>query len=521
MLHLLKFTLLKTLNSYTMNKYLLVCLICCSSFLANAQTIKKAPTKKTNTNAVVKKPLATSVDKTGRHINITLTPFKNCWIYLGSYYGTGRTITDSAYLDGNSKGVFKGNTKLTGGIYFVVSPQYTIQFELLMDAEQHFSIVADSAKKEQFQIIGSADNDLFKEYSKVTSVKGKHLYDLNNQLATAKTREDSLQIRDEIIKGNKELQAYREDIVAKNPNSLLSMLFTVMKRPEFPPIPMVNGKPDSLYPYRYVKDHYWDDVNFFDDRLLRTPFFEPKMDDYFKYQVSPEADSIIQEVKYMLLSARSGKEIFPYLLTKFTNKYVNPEYMGQDKVFLYLFNDFYSKGDTVFLNAASRKMIFDRAYSLMANQIGEPAPVLNLTDTLGKVQPMYNINAAFTLVAFWDPHCGHCKEQIPRIDSMYKSKWKALGLKVYSVYVYDDNVPDWKKFINEKELFDWTHVYQTKAARDLEIKNNQAGFRQLYDARVTPTIYLLDDKKRIIAKQLSLEQFDDVISAKLKNKNNK
>jgi hypothetical protein len=58
--------------------------------------------------------LATSVDKTGRHINITLTPFKNCWIYLGSYYGTGRTITDSAYLDGNSKGVFKGNTKLTG-----------------------------------------------------------------------------------------------------------------------------------------------------------------------------------------------------------------------------------------------------------------------------------------------------------------------------------------------------------------------------------------------------------------------
>jgi hypothetical protein len=29
---------------------------------------------------------------------------------------------------------------------------------------------------------------------------------------------------------------------------------------------------------------------------------------------------------------------------------------------------------------------------------------------------------------------------------------------------------------------------------------------------------LLDDKKRIIAKQLSLEQFDDVIAAKLKNK---
>jgi len=31
-------------------------------------------------------------------------------------------------------------------------------------------------------------------------------------------------------------------------------------------------------------------------------------------------------------------------------------------------------------------------------------------------------------------------------------------------------------------------------------------------------MYLLDDAKRIIAKQLSLEQFNDIISAKLKGK---
>lgn len=197
-------------------------------------------------------------------------------MYLGSYYGTGKTLADSAYLDANSKGAFKGNTKLTGGIYFVVSPQYTIQFELLMDDVQQFSIVADSAKKEEFQIIGSSENDLFKAYSKVSATKGKYLYDLNNQLASAKTKEDTANLRKEIIKGNKELQNYREEIIAKYPTSLLSMLFSVMKRPEFPPIPTVNGKPDSLYPYRFVKEHYWDDVNFYDDRLLRTPFLSLK-----------------------------------------------------------------------------------------------------------------------------------------------------------------------------------------------------------------------------------------------------
>ena len=475
-----------------------------------------AATAQKNTGSSKPNAAKEAVNK-GYNIPITLTPYKNCYIYLGSYYGKGKTLSDSAWLNDKSEGIFKGNEKLTGGIYFIVSPSKTlIEFELLMDDKQHFSIVADTSKRDNPQIKGSADNDLFMTYSKVSLEKGQKIQHLKASLATAKSTKDSTTIREEAIKTEKELQAYREKIIKDNPNSLLTTLFHVMKRPEAPEIPIVDGKPDSLYPYRYMKEHYWDGVDFFDDRILRTPFFDPKLEDYFKYYISPEADSIIPEIKIMLLSARTGKEMFPYLLIKFTNKYVKPEYMGQDKVFLYLFNDFYSKGDTTYLDAASRKMIFERAYSLMANQLGEPAPPLVLTDTLGKSKSLYDVNSNYTLVIFWDPHCGHCKEQIPRIDSMYEAKWKALGMKVFSVYIYNDNIPDWKKFINEKKLFDWIHVYQTEEVKEYEAKNNIAGFRQLYDARVTPTIYLLDDKKRIIAKQLAMEQFDEIITAKTK-----
>lgn len=456
----------------------------------------------------------------GHNIPITLTPYKNCWIYLGSYYGKSKVLTDSAWLNDKSQGFFKGNEKLTGGIYFVVSPsKKLIEFELLMDEQQHFSITADTTNRDKAIIKGSFDNDLFTAYSKVSAEKGSQLQQIKTRLSTATTKEDSTSLKNEYIKIEKELQDYRDNIKKKYPNSLLTLLFNVMNRPEAPAIPIINGKADSSYPYRYIKYHYWDGVDFFDNRILRTPFFDTKLDDYYKYYVSPEADSIIAEVKYMLLSARTGKEIFPYLLIKFTNKYVNPEYMGQDKVFLYLFNEYYSKGDTIYLDAASRKMIFERAYSLMANQIGEPAPPLNLTDTLGVTKSLYDINANYTLVVFWDPHCGHCKHELPRIDSMYQAKWKGLGMKIYAVYVYNDNVPDWKSFITEKGLFEWTHVYQTKEAKDYEIKNHIAGYKQLYDAKVTPTLYLLDDKKRIIAKQLTIEQFDNIISEKNKKTN--
>jgi len=199
---------------------------------------------------------------------------------------------------------------------------------------------------------------------------------------------------------------------------------------------------------------------------------------------------------------------------------MNPEYMGQDKVFLYLFDNFYSKGDTTFLNAASRKTIFERAYSMMANQLGNPAPLLNLRDTTEKIISLYGIQSPLTLVVFWDPTCSHCKEEIPRIDSIYRAKWKSLGLSIYAVNTAEKTMDELKKFVSEKHLnADWIHVYQPKAERDAEQAAGQPNFRQLYDVFKTPTLYLLDEKKNIIAKQLSIEQFDDLIIAKLKKQN--
>ena len=86
------------------------------------------------------KPAIAAAPNKGRNISITLTPLKNCKVYLGSFFGKGRALVDSTFLDDKSHGVFKGPTKLTGGIYFVVTPQLTIQFDLLMDAQQQFCI---------------------------------------------------------------------------------------------------------------------------------------------------------------------------------------------------------------------------------------------------------------------------------------------------------------------------------------------------------------------------------------------
>jgi thiol-disulfide isomerase/thioredoxin len=454
----------------------------------------------------------------GYNIPVTLTPLKNTWIYLGCYFSKYKNLADSAWLNEKSQGVFKGKQKLPQGIYFVVSPNKVLLFEFLMDKQQNFSIKADTANLNMVTITGSADNLLFQNYTRFLAQKAPQLNKLQQQLAEAKNAKDSAALKSVLAKGNKELNDYRQNIMKNNPNSMLGKFFFTMKRPEIPAMPVLpNGKADSSYPYRYVKEHWWDGVSFDDESLVRTPFFEPKLDEYFKYYVVPDADSVINEVNYMLLVSRETPEMFKYLLGKFTDKYINPEYMGQEKVFLFLFDKYYSKGDTAWLSEKQRKFIFDRAYSLMANQLGEAAADLKVVDTSGKEVSLYGIKAPFIFVAFWDPNCGHCKETVPQIDSIYKAKWKALGVKVVGVNVDEGANESWKKFIREHNLADWINIYQPKTAKEDEAKRGVANYRQLYDVYKTPTLYLLDSQKRIIGKMLSIQQFDDVIQAKIKN----
>ena len=132
-----------------------------------------------------------------------------------------------------------------------------------------------------------------------------------------------------------------------------------------------------------------------------------------------------------------------------------------------------------------------------------------------KTVSMYNIKAKYIFVAYWDPTCGHCRTELPILDSLYKSKWKNEGVVVYSIVSKEDLLPDLKKFIKEKSLStDWYYVYETKEAKEATEKAGLPNFRQGYDLTKTPIFYLLDADKRIIGKHLTIQQLDDLLTKK-------
>ncbi|MFN8288830.1 MAG: DUF5106 domain-containing protein [Chitinophagaceae bacterium] len=455
----------------------------------------------------------------GYEIKITFKPFRNQYVYLGHYFGKTYPIVDSALLNDKGEAVFKGKSKLNGGIYLVGFPNKTGFFEILVDKNQRFTIKADTAtlaKGVAFE--NSPDNVLFNNYQQTMSAKGTVINKLQQQLKTAANHTDSSAILDALNKADKEVKDYREDLIRKNPGSLLTTLLVAMREPELTgKLKDPKTRQDSLDAYYKYKNHYWDGVNFWDGRLAYTTFFEEKIDKYFNQLVAPHPDSVIREIDYMLGFASASEEMNRFLLVKFVNRYLNQKYMWEDAVFVHLFEKYFASKEYAWLGDKGKKTITDRAYSLMANIMGNPASDVVLPDTSGNISGLYDMKADYSLVVFWDPTCGHCKEVLPRIDSFYTAKWKAAGLRIFAVAKETDGKKaDWFSFIREKKLGDWTHVYYSKTEDKSRIDGGVPGYSQLYDVQTFPTLYLLDKEKRIVAKKLAVDQIDEVLDIKRK-----
>lgn len=456
----------------------------------------------------------------GYQIKVRLTPFTQGFLYLGHHFGSKQYIIDSAAINDKGEVIFSGEKKLMGGVYMVIFPRKNGWFEMLIDKQQHFSVVSDSADiLTKTVFTGSSDNTLFQEYQKVAQEKGKAIQAIQKYLTDHPEAPDAAKKREEMMRLNNETQQYRENFAKQHPHHLLTAIFSMLREPKVPGASHhPGGKYDSAYAYQYYKQHFWEGVSFDDERLARTPVFEPRLKRYFSTVLPQHPDSLSKEAVRIINASESNQEMFKVILSTLTERYINPEYMGQDAVFVNLFEKYYAPGKADYwLNEKYKKAVFDRAYSLMANLIGGKAADMKMVDTLGKPRNLYSVNAPYTVVCFWDPTCGHCQTEVPKVDSLFHAQWKSKGVQVYGVMT-DGGKPAWLKFIRENNIRDWIHVHQLPEVTQADYDAGRAGYKQLFDVYQTPVLYLLDKDKNIIAKKLNPDQMNDILQLKFQGK---
>nr|WP_295871788.1 TlpA family protein disulfide reductase [uncultured Chitinophaga sp.] len=435
----------------------------------------------------------------GYQLSIRLKNYTSGKLFLANYMGRTTYLADSAEVNPAGEVVLKGKTPLYPGIYLIVLPGKQKYVETLIDKQQFFSVTIDTADLVGKTVYkGSPDNELFLAYNRFLFQQESLTRSITDQLKTARTAADSAKVAPLQQELGKKLQEYRHDLVSKHPQAILSAIFRAMKEPEIPQKP--EGE-DSSFAYRYFKGHYWDEVELSTDRLVRTPVLEAKLKKYFSQLVVNMPDSIIADCDALLARTRKSKEAFKYVLWWLTYNYESSPYMGMDAVFVHLVEKYYVPGDAFWLNDEQLNKIINRAYTLAPNLIGQQAAPLELKDTASKPVSLYKTKAKYTVLVFWDPTCGHCKTELPRLDSAFKASWKDKGVAMIGIKT-EGTREEWLSFIRDHHLTGWVHALDA---------DNTTNYRRLYDVYSTPVVYLLDERKKIVAKRLAVEQLNDFL----------
>lgn len=443
-----------------------------------------------------------SVARDGYKITLKVPTIKDSMVYLVHYYGKPLPTIykrDSARLDKKGVALFQStDPDFVGGIYMMLLSDKKTYFEFLLDKGDEFIITADMNNLPHgVTFTGSPENDRFKEYTGFLEGYGARQQNIQKEYKTAKTTEDSLTIRKKSAAMAKELTTFRKEHVKKYPGTLLSSIFSSLEIPQVPDGPhyLADGKTiDSNFAYNYYKAHYWDNFNLQDDRLIHTPVFDSRLDEYMNKLVLPWPDSLIKEANFLLGKARGTKEMFKYTLWWLTRMTESSKVMGVDEVFVYLVENYYMKGDATWLASDELNKYIDRAMKIAPNVIGNLAPQIKLPrfDGEKKEESLLDLKAKYTLLVFYAPTCGHCREEMPRVDSIYRAVLKGKGMKIYAVSTENDPTAA-KDFIKRYKLEDWVTTWDPDHTGD---------WRAKYDVYSTPSLYLLDEKKIIRGKRL-------------------
>jgi thiol-disulfide isomerase/thioredoxin len=437
--------------------------------------------------------------KDGYNIKVKFQDVTDSLVYLCHYFGKNQTVfkDDSMVLNKKGEGLFQSDQKIVGGIYMLLLSDRSAPMEILLRNGDQFSVdVKKSDVYNTAKFSGQSENEAFYEYQRFLVNYGSEYQKIEAKLANCKTKTDSNTIYKQLKVKGKELSDYRAAVIKKNPGGFMAALFNAVDEPEIPEeLPMkADGTRDSSYPRVFYKSHYWDKYNFQDDRLIYSPIYERKLDNYLTRLVIPVPDSVQEESDKLLKKAEGTTETFKYTLWYLTRWTETSKIMGMDQAFVYLVENYYMKGKATWVDSAQLEKYIKRAKDIAPNMIGQPAMDLKMLDTSGTKQiNLSSVQADYTILIFWSPDCGHCKKEIPQFDSLYKVALKKYNVKIYAVDA-DLETDKWKTFIREKNLGEgWIHVHDP---------NRQSNFRAFYDVYSTPTLYLLDDKKVIRGKRI-------------------
>ncbi len=433
-------------------------------------------------------------DPTGHVVRVRITNATDTVFFLNHYSGKDIVNDDTAKRTHDGYLIFSGPDHLEEGLYFISSGQRYRYFDFFVGGNQVLHFEADCAglpcnittsdtgeNKKYFQAL------LYLE-SKVKTQADPHKDSLQYLLSHVDFSDQGT--RKICEKSGREGSLGDKYIRASIPPAVFQKFFEQAEK----------GKDNASV--KFYLDHFFDNFDFADHRLINTPVLAKRIDEYIDTLSSQPLEAMLAGVDRLIsLSAADAKTqayVAWQLISRFETYYFLP---GNDELYVHIVNDFLLKGKVAWYypEVKERELLQVKKLEPLLN--GRTAPNLDMPDSNAVFRELYALKARYTLLLFWASTCSHCRDEMPSIIRFYKDFHPEYQLEIFGVST-DTSVIRWKSYIRRHKL-EWVNVYGRK--------NAHGSYHELYNIQSTPVIFLLDEKKKIIAKYLKPEEFGLII----------
>jgi hypothetical protein len=248
--------------------------------------------------------------------------------------------------------------------------------------------------------------------------------------------------------------------------------------------------------------HFWDGIEAFDGPTDENPILASQIDFYFDKLVAPLPDSITLEINRLIDRTNDNIDLRDFILWHLLERYRHPEYMSQDQVFVYLYDEYFSQLEIKDLNETNLMMIRDKAEHLRRLALFNMTPDFKINDSLN----LYSLGSEYTVIFFFDHDCDVCQQEMRDLDSVCAEHPE---ITVLAIDMNLDNVADSSTDssggfeISPKGNGDLkSHIQHHRITNPSEL----IALSDAYNIEATPLIYVLDRDKRIIAKKIRAKQ---------------
>ncbi|MDZ7897314.1 MAG: DUF4369 domain-containing protein [Arcicella sp.] len=446
--------------------------------------------------------------KEGFSIKGKVRGIKDTTVFLAHYFGYNQQVVkDTAKVDSQGNFHFEGNKTLPEGLYLVSLPKN--KYVDMVVGNQEFSFETDTVNLiNKMKITGSKENEVFFKFQQDMSAKFEEM----KVLEMEKRLSNSMLVDGKMKRLQADIAKFQKDWMKTNEGMFVTKLIKASQEPQIPPFgrPLLT-KADTTasyqYQFSYYKNHFWDNVDLGDDRLMRTPFLQKKIERYFDDLTVQASDSISKGADIVLALAK-GRDVRRYIIYKISSTYESPKILGTDGAFVHMAEKYYIGEPALWDTSTVRKMK-ERVAVLKPLLVGKTFPDMYLTDTTGREIQIPKIEADYTVLFIYDPECGHCRESAPKLAKAYQSL-KTKNVRVVAASI-ERSPAKWKKFINEFKLQDMIHGIDIHKNPQTGKEEYYTDFKNTFDVYATPVVYVLGKDKKIIAKRLPVEQIEDFV----------